>query len=141
MKDVTAETLEGFAQQRTGASENITFAGVTLFLQSTTTIRFYLTVNSGKSIDDAIITVNGETVTPTQSGKYFYIEITDIVARNLGATYTVNFDGIEVQYSALTYAYSVLKAGTFSQDAVDAVKSLYLYYEAAVAYFNAIEEV
>lgn len=140
VEGITEENLAAYAEKQEGSSENISFAGTTLFLQSTTTIRFYLTVKSGKSIKDAVLTVNNEKVTATQYGSYYYIEITDITAQNLGYMYEVDLDGIKLEYSALSYAEAVLNRGGFSQSTVDAVRSLYLYYKAAYAYFNPTTE-
>ncbi|MBO5481395.1 MAG: hypothetical protein J6A63_09445 [Clostridia bacterium] len=140
VEGVTAEDLTAYAEKQEGASENINYAGVTLFLQSTTTIRFYLTLNSGKNINDAKITVNGNAVTPKKSGSYYYIEITNVTAQNLGYMYKVDLDGIKLEYSALSYAHGILSRGGFGQSTVDAVKSLYLYHKAAYAYFNPTTE-
>lgn len=136
MDNITEELLSEFAATQSGSSEKLRFAGVSLFLQAETTIRFYFYLNDGVNISDVVITADGVELKTGKNGSAYYVEVTNIEAQRLGKSITMNLDGHIIQYSALSYAYSVLKQGTASQDLLDVAKSLYMYYKAAYEYFN-----
>lgn len=136
MDSVTVDTLSQFAVQQSGTVGGAQMAGVTLLLQSETTIRFHFKLKSGYDISDITIKVNGAEVQATLDSKYYYIEIKNIRAQDLGKAIEVDLDGHIIQYSVLSYAYSVLKAGTYSKDTEDIAKSLYIYYVATCDYLN-----
>ena len=135
---VDETVLSDYAATQTGESKNIRFGGVSLFLQAETTIRFYFYLNDGVTLSDVTLSVNEVAVEATASGSAYYIEIKNIRAQSLGTAYKVNLDGLQIEYSAMSYAYTVLRMGarSFTQDTVDVARGLYLYDLAANEYFN-----
>jgi hypothetical protein len=131
------EDLESFKGVASGSANGLVFNSVTLLLKSSTQIRFYFKLKAGVAVEDLTLTVDGVPVQAQKYGDtYYYIEILDITAKNLGYKYSINLDGYEIEYCALSYAYTLLKSGT--ADAVNeaVVKALYNYYVAAYEYFN-----
>ena len=67
--------------------------------------------------------------------------MTNIAAKDLDKVYTVTVSSasgkiVTVKASALSYAYNVLNAEDAPAKLVDLVKGLYLYNQAANAYFG-----
>jgi hypothetical protein len=133
---VNADTLSGFETQIANTSENITLQGATLFLEYATTIRIYFTVNNGVDVNSLLCTVNGKAVTPTYyGGNYYYIEVENIAAGNLGTAYQVSVDGATVRYSAMSYVHTtIVKSRGTADTTLATAKMLYLYYKAALEY-------
>ena len=138
---MTAETVEPFRYTKTESEQpGLSFMALTLVLESETTLKLYFTLNEGE-IGDYRFTVDGKTVTPTYSKGYYVVEIKNIAAKNLDKVYTVTVsDGsgviLTVNSCALSYAYQVLSRTDQSEELVQLVKALYLYNQAANAYFE-----
>ena len=95
------------------------------------------------SEDDIPVAANaGAEVTPVQKGNAYYVAIPNILAKELGAPHTIAFGEYEITCSALTYAYSVLRAYPESDTSAEAVnlrtlaRALVRYQQTAVAYFE-----
>jgi hypothetical protein len=143
LDSITRDTLKEYEAKQTGEAEDITFGGVSIFLQAKTTIRFYFYLKQGKTLEDVTLTVDGKKVEAQQGNSAYYIDIEDITAQNLGRRYTINLDGMVITYCAISYSYSVLNMNTramVDDTAVNVAKSLYAYYKAAYSYFNPTEE-
>lgn len=136
---VTEEILASMAMRYSGNSDKVTLSGATLLLESTTAIRIYFTLKESTSINDVTVTVDGvEMKAALASGTtaMYYVEIPNIAAANLGQTYEICIDGYTVNYSAMSYAYSVLSTQPNTSKSVDVVKAMCIYSAIASEYFN-----
>lgn len=125
--------------------QNINKLEVSLLLKSETELRIYFTPESGKTIDDYIVTLSGTdkaSQTGTVEGKSF-ISIPGIQATELGDVYTITIterDGGAVFASAtcgaFSYAKKVLEDPSQSNELQNLMKALYLYHRAALEYAN-----
>lgn len=140
VSSVTAELLDEYKGFRTQDLEGLAFSGVSFMFKEDSAIRYKFSLSGGHSIDEYSFSVNGTSVEPTlNSGKYM-IEIGNIRARDLGTEYQVvvkDRDGNEqtLSYSGITYARTLILQGS-TENAKNAAKAMYLYYKAAVAYFE-----
>ena len=143
---VTADTLISYGNPAEQKSEFVKFEGSNLLLLSQTTLRLYFTVDETK-VEDMVFTCirNGEEreLEKVKSGNYYYVEITDIAAKDLDETYTVTVSDsssrLEVQYGVLAYCYNVLKreiTDQRTQELKDVIAGLYLYNQEANRYFE-----
>jgi hypothetical protein len=138
---VTKENLTAYAPKETaGAATGVSYEGLSLVLESETVLRFYFTVDEGE-IGDYTFKIGTKKVTPVESGGKWYVEVTNIAAKDLDKVYTVTVSSgsgkiVTVKASALSYAYNVLNAEDAPAKLVDLVKGLYLYNQAANAYFG-----
>ena len=77
MDAVTADTLASFDKQISGdLPEGITYYGSSLLLESNTTMRHYFKVAEGTDV--SALSFSGS------KGNYYYIDIPNICAENLG---------------------------------------------------------
>ena len=143
MDQVTADTLAGYAaaSYTDPADDGIEYIGSSLTLRSGTKIRHYF---STEDVSPYSFRVNNVKAEPVEVGDgYYCIEIDTIAAKELDTTYSLavwRAPGTLVfsnNYSALSYVYSVLKSGEADESLVNLVKGLYLYNQAANAYFGA----
>jgi hypothetical protein len=109
---------------------------VSLVLKSETTLRFFF---QGKVTE---ATYNGQKLNVFQRGGLYCVDVTDIAAKDLDdeITITIN-DGSEtasVTCSAMTYCWIVQidDSGAFDEAMKDLASALYLYNQAANAYFK-----
>ena len=138
---VKAADLAAFAVEKTVKEDaGLSYVGSSLRLHSETCIRHYFHVEQGK-IADYRICVDGVQVTPKKSGSRWYVEIPNISAKDLDQSYLITVSDSQGQifslrYSALSYAWKILDMGSDDADLLRQVKSLYLYWHAAEAYFS-----
>ena len=111
--------------------EGTIFEGATLSLKSETSLSLYF-----KSNTDLEFSCDGYTVEEATSGNYQVARIRGIKAAHLGDVLTLNVNGTDVQYSPLNYCKNVLTDDTQDEKLVNTIKSLYLYWKAAFAYFD-----
>ena len=141
LSGVTAENLESFQAVKTeGTATGVSYYGTSLLLQSETVMRIYFTLDEGE-IGDYTFKLGSKKVTPVQSDGKWYVEIANISAKDLDKTYTLTVSSAEgkivtVKASALSYAYTVLNGGSNEATLIELVKGLYLYNQAANAYFG-----
>ena len=93
------------------------------------------------SISDHIFLLDGKVVTPVNEAgtNYWYIDIPNIVSKDLDRVYVLEADGMTVKYCALSYAYAALNAygNDASKGAIcNTVRALYEYNLAANEYFE-----
>ena len=139
--EVTLDDLKPYRRrtEKTGRM-GIVYTSANLTLESETTARLFFTVNEG-TIGDYSFTVNGKAVEPVERSEGYAIELKNIAAKELDTMYTVEVSDAEgvcltVRYSALSYAYLVLNTPSAKPALVETVKALYLYNQAAKAYFD-----
>ena len=110
----------------------VTFEGATLSLKSETTLSLYFTSSA-----DLTFSCGNYTVETATKGGYQIARIRGIKAADIGKILTLNFSGGTVSYSPLNYCKYVLADNTQNEKLQNAVKALYLYWQAAAAYFGA----
>ena len=140
LNSVTAETVAAYAPVVTeGTATGVTFKGPSLVLKTQTALRLYFELAEGE-IGDYTFKVGTKTKTPTETADGWMIEIPNISAKDLDKVYTVKVtsgDGtvLTLKVSALSYVYNTLNSETSDAKLVNLVKGVYLYNQAANAYF------
>ncbi len=136
MNAVTADTLASYEHTINGTlAEGISIYGVNLILESETSIRVYVKVAEGHTIDEYALQVDGIGVTAKENGDYYYIEISDISAKDLDTEFVVTIGDYTLELSALSYAKIVLESGS-DVALTKVMQALYLYNQAANAYLG-----
>ena len=136
----TLESVAKYAPKVTeGAATGVTFKGPSLVLKTETALRLYFELAEGE-IGDYTFKVGTKTKTPTETADGWMIEIPNISAKDLDKVYTVKVtsgDGtvLTLKVSALSYVYNTLNSETSDAKLVNLVKGVYLYNQAANAYF------
>ena len=158
---ITADALFEYQANMQDYGNAISYYGSSLLLQSKTSIKHYFTVDEdllamqGLTLDDFEFKCEGPDgefdLTPVRNGNYYSVEIPNIESGHLGQNYTVRVLGpvtdpdvdplaAEWNYSALSYAYTVLHAaeqgGNVSDAQVQLSQALAIYYNCAHAYFG-----
>ena len=138
---VTADTVKDYAAKiEVKEGVGIEYYGSSLLLREDTTVRHYFKLKGGQ-ISQFTFTVDGQKVTPVQKGDYYYVQITNISARNLDTSFHVEVSSVSsgvvitIDYSAFSYAFKQLSKGEES-DLTDLMKALVLYNQLANAYFD-----
>lgn len=125
--------IAGYAHSSSGTlPTGVSNVQASLFLQEGTTLRITF---QAESLSGVVCTVDGKSVAirSLASGTYC-IEIENISANQLGKVYAVKIGNYTLNFSALSYANIVLnKSG--DANLINLMKALYLYNQAAVAYF------
>ena len=117
-----------------GLPAGVTFAGATLSLKSETTLSLYF-----KSDDDLEFSCGDYFVQDVPNGEYQVARIRGIKATDIGDVFTLNVSGAIVKYSPLNYIKNALDGGTDDVNLQNAVKALYLYWDAANMHFEGID--
>lgn len=141
LEEVTADTLAKYQEKVTvGTVPGLTYYGTSLVTESTTEINVYFTPDEGSELADFTFKVGTKVYTPIEKDGKWMIKIPNIAAKDLDKSYTVTVSTAEgtvvkVKTCALSYAYKVVDKGT-DEALVNLVKGLYLYNQAANAYFG-----
>ena len=153
LNTVSLSSLTGYKPTITGEADGgVTYSGSTLELKSATRLRHVFALQKG-AIGDYTFLVDGTAVTPLSKAddaslgdKQYAVDIKGVAAKDLGTVHLVQVKDssgnvickIE-NYSPISYAYRVLEVGGGSgakaEQLVNLVKGLYLYHQAAKAYF------
>ncbi len=153
VEDVTAEDLAQYETVSTGTvPTGLSIPEISLILDSTISLRVYFTVEEGKDIKDYAFTIDGQAAETgfNEIKRKYYVSVDNIPANELGNPHEITVSGGNTytlsNCSALSYAKLVLdKQSDTSMTAEeitklnqqkDVVRALYLYNQAAVAYFN-----
>ena len=132
LPEVAAETLAKYQLTKSG-TDNVEITGASLLLDSNTAFKLYFKCDT---VPD--ITLDGKAVVPVGSGDEYFIIVENIGVKDLKTEYTVEFgESYTVKFSALSYAYSVLKnkdsyPELISDELCDLVKAIYAYSESYV---------
>ena len=132
--DVTADALSGYAARVEGTEpEGVTVLGASLILETKTSIRVYFV---GENAATAVVKVGGAEVEAKileqNENVYYYVEISDISAKDLDAAYTVEIGDFKVTYSALSYVQANIESENVAL--LNVLKSMYVYNQKADAY-------
>ena len=115
-----------------GLPAGVTLGGATLSLKSETTLSLYF-----KSDSTLTFSCDGYKVETVKNGEYQVARIRGIKSAHIGDMLTLKVNGIKaVTYSPLNYIKEALNGGTDDVNLQNAVKALYLYWDAAQAYFS-----
>ncbi len=138
MSNIDMEIFKNYEFNLAGASEKVTMAGATLFLEEGTTIRIYLQAAQGVDMSTVDVYVDGVAKKATlysSAQRLYYVEIENISAKNLADIHTIAVDGVTLSYSAISYCYTVFRTKDTQPAALlDLCRALYGYYEAAYQY-------
>ncbi len=125
----------------TGADERVTLLGATLLLKSSTSMRFYFKLQEGALLGDVSLSIamDGETwyvgaSTENEENGIYYVEINDIASVDLGKEYVVQIGGYTLEYSAVGYAYTLLKSAATNADSVALARAIFEYYRVSMLY-------
>ena len=137
MKAAATEGVRDFKMNSTISKEGCKLY-YSLFLESETSIAVYLKADGSS---DITATVDGAAADVTFVKGCYQVKMNNIPAHQLGKKFVVVYyeGGEEIartEVTALSYVYSVLWAneGTYDEDAVNAVTSLYYYYLRTIEY-------
>ena len=101
---------------------------LSLVLDSTTALRLYT--------ESSNVLIDGNGATAKFKGKKKYYEISNIYAQNLCDKHKVTIDGVEYEFSPMSYVYRVLNNENASDKLIDMAKATYVYAKAAEAYIG-----
>ena len=146
LSDVTYRTVRSYATsiKAYNGTKKGNISGASLYLDSGTGIRSYVTDLSGVDTNNLYMQYTANGVTERVKAKYsadkqaYYGEIPDIAADKLSTMYEISFcEGTTpitdtVKYGAYSYIYSTLRTSA-SEDTQNLVKALYKYSVAAEA--------
>lgn len=136
MQAVTKETLDSFAHTVEGNVAGIQVLGMSLILESETTIRMYFSATN--AIENYTFKIAEKEVEAKAGDGYYYLELTNINAKDLDTMYAFEISDGEnnftLTYSALSYARTAIATGDV--ELAKLAQALYLYNQASNAYFN-----
>ncbi|MBQ2819205.1 MAG: leucine-rich repeat protein [Clostridia bacterium] len=142
---VTAIDVEDATFNGTPESVGIAKHSASIVLGSETTIKHYITLSDGDSIDNYFIQANNAVVTPVLDGNRYVVTIANIPAASLDSGYTLNvirksdFTSYTASYSAMNYVeamFNACKDKAEYTDLCNLLKAIYLYNDAANTYFG-----
>ncbi|MCR5060242.1 MAG: hypothetical protein K6A80_04310 [Saccharofermentans sp.] len=115
------------------------FAGVSLSLESKTTLSFY--IKTTRTIDSCVAELYDESqqydCEVVSSGQYQIVRVNGITAKDLNKTVmlylTFDNEPVHIGYCPLTYCYTVVNGG-FDTSLKDVCKVLYCFHVAALEY-------
>ena len=138
---VDDKVFSEYSMAKSGSVTGLDYFGTSVLLKSKTGFAHYFTLTEG-NIADYTFTVNGKEVQPQmKDGKYF-VEFSDIYAKNLSESYelviTKDNERMSITFGVFAYANVVVK-GNYSDELKAVVRSMYPYYQAALAYSNTVK--
>ena len=138
--DFSGATAENIAAAIKGSASDLNTAAAafdaefytsSLIYLSRNTLRLYFTPAS-----KTVGALNGLDFSGNLSEYYYYVDVENIAAAELDNQQTFSVNGTEFTFSALDYAKAVVNSNNMSDTQKDLAKSLYLYNQAANAYFD-----
>ena len=138
--DYNSVTAENIAAAIKGSASDLDAAAAafdaefytsSLIYLSRNTLRLYFTPAS-----KTVGALNGLDFSGNLSEYYYFKDVENIPAAELDNQQSFIVNGIEFTYSALDYAMAVVNSNNMSNAQKDLAKSLYLYNQAANAYFD-----
>lgn len=138
----TEEALAAYQPTLTGSADGVEYIGSSLLLCGTTSIRHYFRLHNGLTPDALSASIDGaEAALVCAEGDLYYVEISDISARNLSRAYSMTLcrgeESITLRYAALSYVGVALCSADSGTELIDACRALYVYWKMADAYFSA----
>ncbi len=145
VEDVTIGEEYKYTISGESVNANVTFAGASLTLLSTTTLRMYFKLTDVDA-DNVTFTYHGIDFDKTKSGDYYYVDIVGIPADKLDDDCEVrvtvdNNTTFEVTYNPMAYCYNVINRETTETRTYalkNLIKAMVIYNQAADAYVATI---
>ena len=139
LDSVTAETLSAYAPADSGSVAGLTPKGDNLTLDSAVTQRYIFDISG--ALSDYTFKIDGKSATATSYDGSYCLEVPNVVAKNMDAAHTLTVSKGDETFthtcSTLSYAHTALSGTQADANLKNLVKAMYLYHEAAKAYFNA----
>ena len=138
---VSAEDVENYIPVTENLAEKITYKGSTVLLESELKIRQYYIMVEGVDASTLSFTIDGVEVQPTVNGDTVSVTSKNVPAKTLDKTYVFEVKDAEgnvilrSEYSVFSYVWSVLTKAADKEPLVNLAKALYVYGNAAQAYF------
>ncbi len=134
-KILEAADFSSYGYTLEGEEDAISYYGSALSLKSETAVKHYFYFKNEADVENTVVTVNGEKVTPVKNGGYYEIKVADIPAHRLNENYEVKVGNITLNYSAFSYCH---KAATKVTDRTlaDVGNAIYAYNQAAIDYIK-----
>ena len=131
--DAVAAKINGAASDldEIASQFNAEFYTSSLIYLQNNTLRLYFTPES-----KTIGALNGMGFTGALSEYYYYADHANIPAAELDDQQSFTVNGVEFTYSPLDYVVAVLNSGSMTDTQKNLAKSLFLYNQAANAYFD-----
>ncbi len=131
--DAVAAKINGAASDldEIASQLNAEFYTSSLIYLQNNTLRLYFTPES-----KTIGALNGMGFTGALSEYYYYADHANIPAAELDDQQSFTVNGVEFTYSPLDYVVAVLNSGSMTDTQKNLAKSLFLYNQAANAYFD-----
>ena len=131
--DAVAAKINGAASDldEIASQLNAEFYTSSLIYLQNNTLRLYFTPKS-----KTIGALNGMGFTGALSEYYYYADHANIPAAELDDQQSFTVNGVEFTYSPLDYVVAVLNSGSMTDTQKNLAKSLFLYNQAANAYFD-----
>ena len=142
VSNVAVSDFDDYSIVKSGSVEGLSQTTMFLTLESETTINLRFEVAEGHDIGEYSFSYGDTALFPEENNGSYLIRLCNIPAKDLDAPFIVNVtNGVgtfTVTCSALTYAQLVLNNDAFSQNTAlcNTVKAMYLYNQAANAYFG-----
>lgn len=122
----------------TAGDSTFTYSGTSLVLLADTTQKIYFKVNG--DVNDFTFKFDDTTLTPVQSGKYYYVAVEGITASHLGdldlLTVTDGTNSGSLYFSPMNYCYKALTSTSTSASLKNVTAALYEMGVAAEAYLD-----
>ncbi len=121
-------------------NKGISVHSASVMFKSDNALRQYFTLGDGENISSYSFTIDGKASAPTASSQNrWYVALPNIAAKDLDTEHLYSVSkGSETysfRYSPLSYAYQILRSST-NDSMKDLARALYLYNQAANAYFG-----
>ncbi len=134
----------------TGSVDGLVPVGASTLLDSNTTARIKISLQSGYNINDYTFTVNGKELLPfyNEETNQYYCDVKDISADNLGTMYEFKVVGesgqeMSILYSVYTYVNAVIngsQSSTYPKELKDLARSMYWYGEKTISYVQSLKK-
>ena len=132
-----------YARVKEGECTGASFKGCRVMFTSLTDIRVYFTLENDYSADDYIFESNGKVLEVQEDSSGVYVAVKNIAPQNMRDMYALAItnkqDGsiFKASYGVYTYIYNLLNnSENYNVSAVDNVKALYQFGEAANEFFS-----
>ena len=130
--------FDNYNAAKSGQVTGLNYYGTSVVLTSATKITHYFTVDPTATLSDYTFKVNDVEVTPVARDGYCYVDIENVMAKNLDKDYklvvTKGNESFEITYSVFDYAHIVCGGEQYAKELKDVVKAMYVYNSAAKAY-------
>lgn len=137
---VSAETLKPYKASSEGTVSGLSINSYSLTLESTVEVNLKFDLAADYSIEDYTFVLDGNEVDAENINQYWVVSINDIAAKDLDTVHVLQVfheeESMGLYCSGLSYGYTVLNRDLLTTEMRDTVRALYLYNQAANAYFN-----